>query len=805
MFMDRFPRRGSDWIGLGAMALGAAVLAGYALHSPMLVQLRYGDDAMVVNTAISFIFAGLALLGLRWLGAAPVIALNGATLVENLTGRSLGVDWPQLHLWLHESDIHPGRVSPITCVGFLLFAATVLAVPHIHTRRGAHVARWLTGLVVLTAATGIVGTILRFDLLFGLYGMTRTALHSGIGMLALGLGLWLSWRNERWNGARRGTAHGRRILTAAAAALVIVVAAAGVGGFWLLERLAERDAEVQLTMRRQERVTSVRAVLQNAVQRGEMLVERLDLRNGGLSPATARDFSTVELRNQAGKVVNRIGQPPIEPGLAVALPPGTHASLVWNYGYYLRQRLPVPIPGGGTAILEQPLPLIASVGLSSPTWGKSGEVAICGSTPTPQQMACFPIRMHPQPLYLHFSMFGAPLPMSLALQGQSGVIEARDYRGQRVLAAYAPIPGTGLGLVAKIDTAEMYAPIRRQFEIMVPLLAVLTLAGLEILRWQMRPLVRELVESRNQAVVSEARFRAAAESGLDPFFIFESERDPASSRILDFRLVYANHAGERLAGLEASRSVHVGLAELHALAAPGGFLDKFSRVVANRQSLQVEFPLAPESAAAAQEETGPRWLHLQAAPLGDGVAVTLRDISQRKWEEERLIAMAQTDPLTGLANRSAFRKRLMHAMESSRRLRRQSLLALLYLDIDHFKEINDTLGHDQGDHLLEEFADRLRSCVRSVDTVGRPGGDEFTILLENLDGPDDAERVVLAIYRALRRSVRLDSQEMEIGTSIGLAFYRGEEISADELMRRADAAMYAAKREGRNRFRVFAA
>ncbi|MGH9395077.1 MAG: diguanylate cyclase domain-containing protein, partial [Terriglobales bacterium] len=225
-----------------------------------------------------------------------------------------------------------------------------------------------------------------------------------------------------------------------------------------------------------------------------------------------------------------------------------------------------------------------------------------------------------------------------------------------------------------------------------------------------------------------------------------------------------------------------------------------SRVVASRSALDEEFALEAVDQGAAGEPA--RWVHLQAVPLEDGVAVTLRDISVRKWEEERLIALAQSDALTGLANRAAFRERLLHAMEASRRLRRQALVAVLYMDIAHFKRINDTLGHGVGDLVLIAFAERLRGCLRSVDTVARPGGDEFTVLLENLDSAADGERVVEAIFTAMEAPMRIEGRALQVSTSIGVAYYRGEEITVDELLRRADNALYAAKRAGRNQHHV---
>jgi diguanylate cyclase (GGDEF)-like protein/PAS domain S-box-containing protein len=178
----------------------------------------------------------------------------------------------------------------------------------------------------------------------------------------------------------------------------------------------------------------------------------------------------------------------------------------------------------------------------------------------------------------------------------------------------------------------------------------------------------------------------------------------------------------------------------------------------------------------------------------------VQDITDRKSNERRLAYLAQHDSLTELPNRSLFRERVVQAMERTRHTR--STLALMYLDIDHFKKVNDSLGHGVGDALLTGFAARLRASVREGDTVARLGGDEFTVLIEVLQKEDDAETVASTIIRNVARGFQVLSQEIEVTTSIGIALYRGEDISHDKLLTRADQALYQAKKAGRNTYRV---
>ncbi len=172
------------------------------------------------------------------------------------------------------------------------------------------------------------------------------------------------------------------------------------------------------------------------------------------------------------------------------------------------------------------------------------------------------------------------------------------------------------------------------------------------------------------------------------------------------------------------------------------------------------------------------------------------DITDRRRVEEAVQSAAQSDPLTGLANRLLFTERLRLALARS-----GSRLAVLYLDIDRFKEINDRLGHAAGDALLKDFAARLRASVRASDTVARFGGDEFVVLLDDVKEPGHALRVAEKIVAECREPLRIAGGEVVATASIGLA-YAAESGDVETLLRRADAALYEAKSAGRNGYRV---
>ena len=196
-----------------------------------------------------------------------------------------------------------------------------------------------------------------------------------------------------------------------------------------------------------------------------------------------------------------------------------------------------------------------------------------------------------------------------------------------------------------------------------------------------------------------------------------------------------------------------------------------------------------------------------AAPIHDrrgqatGAVMVFRDVSMARAMSLRMSHLAQHDSLTDLPNRVLLNDRLTQAIAQARRSRKQ--LALLFLDVDRFKNINDSLGHDVGDHLLQAVAQRLLACVRSTDTVSRQGGDEFVILLSEVTHTKDAAVCAEKILLALSTPCVIDQHELRITASIGIVTYPDDGMDAEALMKNADFAMYHAKDNGRNNYQFF--
>ena len=302
---------------------------------------------------------------------------------------------------------------------------------------------------------------------------------------------------------------------------------------------------------------------------------------------------------------------------------------------------------------------------------------------------------------------------------------------------------------------------------------------------------RKIVENALRA--SEERFRTVSDTAQDAIIVVDSAG----------KISYWNAAAERILGYSAKeaagKSIHdlltpvrfrekaiAGMREF-AATGRGNVLGKTLELVANRKD-GTEIPI---ELSVARMRMGAEW---------HAVAM-LRDISQRKLLEEELVRMARHDVLTGLPNRAAFVEALEFSIAQA--ARNGKTFALLYLDLDHFKDVNDTLGHPIGDLLLQAIAQRLRASIRKTDTVARFGGDEFALI--NSDIGDPADVVVLAgkVLKAISEPFLIQGNDIRSGASVGIALYGPDGSDAETLLSRADVALYRAKAEGRATYRFF--
>jgi diguanylate cyclase (GGDEF)-like protein/PAS domain S-box-containing protein len=205
--------------------------------------------------------------------------------------------------------------------------------------------------------------------------------------------------------------------------------------------------------------------------------------------------------------------------------------------------------------------------------------------------------------------------------------------------------------------------------------------------------------------------------------------------------------------------------------------------------------------------SGPRWLSISGVPVFDergrfrGYRGVGTDITERKASEDRIRYLAQHDDLTGLPNRTSFHQAVSHALEQARRHDRS--LAVLFIDLDRFKNINDTLGHDAGDAVLRDVAQRLKGCLRGADLVARQGGDEFVVLMEDYHATSDVTGVARKILDSFAQPFLLRGQEFVLSASIGIGTFPFDGRDMQALLKAADIAMYRAKEAGKNNFQFY--
>ncbi len=280
---------------------------------------------------------------------------------------------------------------------------------------------------------------------------------------------------------------------------------------------------------------------------------------------------------------------------------------------------------------------------------------------------------------------------------------------------------------------------------------------------------------------SELRYRLLFEQNAAGVCVTE-----ADGTVVDCNLTFAmmlGYARSALIGLNAS--------ELYVNSSDREDIVEMLRDSTTLNSVEVELE---------KQDGQSMWALMNLTMVGERIHATVVDISDRKRAEEQIEFHAYHDVLTNLPNRKLFADRLTHSLSRARRSGKP--LAVMFVDLDHFKSINDTLGHEAGDELLLEMSRRLRANIRDDDTVARLGGDEFTIILAELRHPEDAVNVAEKLIQAIEQPLTIAGNSIEVSASIGIALFPDDGADAESLLRNADSAMYRAKESGRNTYQL---
>ena len=526
-----------------------------------------------------------------------------------------------------------------------------------------------------------------------------------------------------------------------------------------------------------------------------------DLQQLLASKLSEANFTGISIYNSRGSRLIRAGQ--FLENHAAIIPvntPKANIFLLWENGFILRIRVNVTNKNEqhiGSIETERNLPQLNSLFSNKEKIGKTGQILVCAPWGSGQQeMICFlsPLNHSSAVEFKHLPRLinGNPLPMDYALNKRSGItIGMMDYRQVPVAGAYSPISSLDLGLVLKIDEEELYKPVTSQLVPVALSILLLIIIGILLLYWLVRPLVQKLIKSEQRLIKSEQELKKriiedACLYSIRKILLSHSSVEEVCQQIIgqlataiqfpQLRAIKLELNGRQfVCGNYKSSLTHGLQADIQVKGKKSGTLQVY--YIGKKDF----FPKEQNLINLIAEDLG-RWLELIEAEKG-------------------ITHSATHDELTGLPNRRLLLDRITQVLAQCSRNHTQT--AVLFIDLDNFKNINDSLGHAMGDLLLKEVAARIIPCIRSEDTIARQGGDEFIVLLCDVHNAQDANFVAQKILDILVSPFHINGKEMHIGCSIGIALFPNDGINADELLKNSDIAMYHAKASGRNNYQFF--
>lgn len=747
------------------LLIAAADMLGWIAGIPALIRPVAGP-AMVFNTALCFALIALAVMldkpdslqNIRiqqGLGGS-VIIVAGTVLIQHLSGITIGLDWPSLHRWFADDNPYPGRMSRPAAWSFLCCGAVLLLMHRVRSLRQGVLVQILSLLPAAIAAVAVAGLILQLHFVYANYLLAEMAAATAACFIVISIALGLCWRRAAWYRSRAILNNeGQRIGLTGALILVIVTSFAVLAGFSTAQREVEATISDGLLQALKNNISLVMLNVEQRSERASTISSRpraaeylLDLKSRTHDAEAMRrlaemagsflplGFSGVAFFDDSGKEILRAGRFADQPEwqLQLKLPHEPHL-LWWNNSLLLSTRLPVIRDGKvvGTVLAEQPLTALTRALDNIETLGETSETGICKLED--DLFHCIPQRFMPR---VYRVPYAKTLPMSRAVAGETGVIRTRDYRRQNVVAAHGPIGSPGFGMVIKVDTFELYTPIREYLNIALLLLLLSSAGGGWLLYARLRPLVGEIERSRDAVReqgeralrVSEDRYSGIVTSAMDAIIAIDERRC----------ILLFNRAAERMFQYSAAQVIGRPLDMLLPLrfrAAHEQHIREFAQsgvtarsmghlgTIAGLRANSGEFPI---EASISQTGSSPDKLF----------TVILRDITERKQAEAALHELS---------------RRLLETEETERRAISRELHDRIGQDLSAINLTMDLMRmqpHDDSRHSLQSRLDDMQKLLRSsIDSTRDIMADLHPAGLE------DAGLAVALQYHAERISQRL--------------------------------------------------
>lgn len=587
--------------GVVAGAMGLSVLLGWILHEPALLADVEGSSPMVASTALGLLLAGIGVLAT--LGGSPfaraarygagslvmVLALLGVA--QHALGVDLGIDLPGLHSAHPSDESEPGRMPLPTGVALLCIALLLFAHDRPGNRFWALGVQLAAGALLALGIASLVAYNVRPEGIFPLYRYSRMAPATAIAVVALGIAFLTRIARSSWYEAVYAQRADERILILVLGIFALVLVGVAAAALAVFQRQMETQVNATLSNAVDNRAAILDSTLANRITRASIVANRPSARHLLAQWEARKDealrtllreeaegylasgFRGIVFMDAAGRPVAEDGHLAVEPALEARLKgQRVESALLWEGGrFVLRSTFPVEDAGRivGSVMSEQELELLPRLHLEDADLGTTAEWVMCADRG--EAMGCFPQRTLPYPRVAPRNMGGRPLVVEGALEGRRGTSHTVDHRGQRVIAAYAPVGASGLALALKIDTAEYFAPLRQQLANWSRWFFAMAFIGALLIASQVRPVAQRLVESeeiarsRAQALArSERELRALYASLGDGVMVFTPDgiiefANPAAGRIFGW-------PAEELAGKPVGVLMPEGLREANALA-----------------------------------------------------------------------------------------------------------------------------------------------------------------------------------------------------------------------------------------------